>query len=462
MLRKFSKLTRAKSLFRHFSSKFPEYLLSQPATEVTTINNGMTVASEGSHGQTATVGVYIKAGSKFENDSNSGVAHFLEHMNFKGTEMMSINNFEAYFENAGAQINAYTSREYTVYNVRCLKKDIKESLTIIADMLQNSRITSPQVNSERYTILREKEEVERIPEEVMFDLVHEASYPNSSLGFRILGPEENINTITRKQIIDFVEELYIGPRMVVAGAGAIDHEELVALTESTFGKIKEEGPHNEVIANSKQIFESTMKRELDEHIPVAHTMCMWEAPEWISPDTIPFMLFGQILGEYDSTGMSSNLGITKLSTDLSSSSSCLRYSTFFHQYEGSGLFGFYLLSDPINPEEPFEKCYREFNRLSNGITETELAAAKEHLKTQIVGNIGDSNGCCDDIGRQMLFYGRRISLAELFMRIDEIELDTLHDVAKKYISNKIPAQACLGSISKVPDQEMMQKWSDAL
>ena len=150
---------------------------SSPITQVSTLANGLTIATESHpHAQTATVGVWIDAGSRAETDATNGTAHFLEHMAFKGTNKRSQQALELEVENLGAHLNAYTSREQTVYYAKSFRKDVGTSVDIISDILQNSKLENPAIERERDVILREQEEVDKQLEEVVFDHLHAVAF----------------------------------------------------------------------------------------------------------------------------------------------------------------------------------------------------------------------------------------------------------------------------------------------
>lgn len=150
---------------------------NSPFTQISTLPNGLTVATESHpHAQTATVGVWIDAGSRAETDATNGTAHFLEHMAFKGTNRRTQHALELEVENMGAHLNAYTSREQTVYYAKSFKKDVGNSVGIISDILQNSKLESSAIERERDVILREQEEVDKQLEEVVFDHLHSVAF----------------------------------------------------------------------------------------------------------------------------------------------------------------------------------------------------------------------------------------------------------------------------------------------
>lgn len=156
-----------------------------PVTQISTLDNGLTVATESHpHAQTATVGIWIDAGSRAETNRTNGTAHFLEHMAFKGTGRRSQHQLELEVENMGAHLNAYTSREQTVYYAKSFRKDVDKAVDIISDILQNSKLEGSAIERERDVILREQEEVDKQLEEVVFDHLHSVAFQgrSSSLG----------------------------------------------------------------------------------------------------------------------------------------------------------------------------------------------------------------------------------------------------------------------------------------
>ncbi|MFH4982132.1 hypothetical protein AB6A40_008841 [Gnathostoma spinigerum] len=208
-----------------------------PQTLTTAISNGFRISSENSKLPTATIGVWIDAGSRYEDDSNNGVAHFLEHMAFKGTMKRSQTELELEVENMGAHLNAYTSREQTTYYAKCFSVDLERAIEILADILRNSLFRKAEIDRERGVIIREMQEVEQNLQEVVFDHLHSGAFRGTSLARTILGPTENINSINREDLLKYIAEHYKGPRMVLAGAGGVEHDHLVELGAKYFGDL---------------------------------------------------------------------------------------------------------------------------------------------------------------------------------------------------------------------------------
>lgn len=220
------------------TGEFPDYVLRAPSTDVTTMESGLRVASETVRGaETATVGVWIDAGSRYETAANNGVAHFLEHLAFKGTMKRTQQQLEVEIENMGGHLNAYTSREQTVYFAKVFKSDVERAMEILSDILLNSKLDENSINREKDVILREMTEVNKKQEELVLDHLHATAFQGTGLGRTILGSEDNIRSMTRQHLTDYIQNHYTANRMVIAGAGAVDHTQLCGFAQEYFGKL---------------------------------------------------------------------------------------------------------------------------------------------------------------------------------------------------------------------------------
>jgi len=246
-----------------------EFLLNVPPTDISVIDNGMKIATENSGASTATVGLWIDTGSRYETAANNGVAHFLEHMVFKGTQKRSQTQLELEVENMGAHLNAYTSREQTVFYAKCLSSDIGNAVEILADILNNSKFGEQEIERERGVILREMQEVEMNLQEVVFDHLHAVAYQGTPLGRTILGSTENIKSISRDDIVQYIKTHYKGPRMVLAGAGGVNHEDLCDLATKHFGAITDKY-EAEVPLDLHCRYTGSDIRARDDSMPLAH------------------------------------------------------------------------------------------------------------------------------------------------------------------------------------------------
>ena len=265
---------------------------------MTNLDSGLRVATEDSGAATATVGLWIDAGSRYETDANNGVAHFLEHMAFKGTAKRSQTDLELEVENLGAHLNAYTSREQTVFYAKCLSKDVPKAVEILGDIIQNSKLGEAEIERERGVILREMQEVESNLQEVVFDHLHATAYQGTPLGNTILGPTKNIKSISRQDLKDYIETHYTTPRIVLSAAGGVKHNDLVKLAEKELTKLKNSFDGKAPILSPCR-FTGSEVRVRDDTLPLAHIAIAVEGCGWTDQDNVPLMVANTLIGAWD-------------------------------------------------------------------------------------------------------------------------------------------------------------------
>lgn len=277
--------------------------------QTTILPNGLTVASELMPGtKTATVGVWINAGSRADNPKSSGTAHFLEHLAFKGTEKRTQLNLELEVENMGSQINAYTSRENTVYYTKCLERDISKNVEILSDLLTKSRLDPRAIENEKHVILQESDEVDKMYDEVVFDHLHDVTYRNQDLGRTILGPREVIKSMNRDNLVDYITTNYKGDRMALIGVGSINHDDLVEQGKKFFGHIKSSDvDQGHQSGGDLPIFYGDEIRIQDNSLPQTYVALAVEGVSWSAPDFFTASVANGIVGTWDrSIGIGSN------------------------------------------------------------------------------------------------------------------------------------------------------------
>lgn len=404
------------------------------------------------------MGVWIDAGSRFETDMNNGTAHFLEHMAFKGTKARTTRGLEVEVENMGGHLNAYTSRESTCYVAKVMKQDIPKSVDILSDILQNPVFDEAAIERERGVILREMQEVEKQTDEVIFDHLHATAFQHSPLGRTILGPAENIKRITRGDLADYIATHYTGPRMVLAAAGAIDHDELVKLAEAKFSRLSSSSTTAVDIAKQDPAkFTGSEVRIQNPDEDTVHFAIAFKGASWTDPDAIPLMVMQSMLGTWNKRSGVGADGISELSQRVAVNKLADSYMSFNTNYHDSGLFGMYAIGPKSTVDDLAWCVMQEFPRMCFNATEQEVTRAKNVLKTMMLFACEGTTGAAEDIGRQLLVYGRRVPKAELFARIDAVDAKTVHAVADRFLYDQDIAIAAMGDLYKFPDYNWMRR-----
>ncbi|KAM0520909.1 hypothetical protein ACHAP9_005255 [Verticillium nonalfalfae] len=443
-LRNRAALTRTAPLTRGFASPAPG------KTQTTTLKNGLT---------TSTVGMWIDAGSRAETDENNGTAHFLEHLAFKGTSNRTQQQLELEIENMGGHLNAYTSRENTVYFAKAFNSDVPQCVDILSDILQNSKLEESAIERERDVILRESEEVEKQLEEVVFDHLHATAFQHQPLGRTILGPRQNIRDITRTELTNYIKNNYTADRMVLVGSGGVPHEKLVELAEKNFSNLPAQSAHNQAYLLSKQKadFIGSDVRVRDDQIPTANIAIAVEGVSWNDDDYYTALVAQAIVGNYDKAmGNAPHQG-SKLSGFVHRNNLANSFMSFSTSYSDTGLWGIYLVTDQKERvDDLVHFAIREWMRLASNVSEAETERAKAQLKASILLSLDGTTAIAEDIGRQLITTGRRASPGEIERIIDAITEKDVMDFANRKLWDQDIAVSAVGSIEGLFDYQRLR------
>ena len=404
--------------------------------------------------ETATIGVWIDAGSRYETAANNGTAHFLEHMAFKGTKTRTTAGLEEEIENMGGHLNAYTSREQTTYYAKVFKQDVPKAVDILSDILQNSSLEQAHIERERGVILREMEEVEKEVEEVLFDHLHATAFQHTGLGRTILGSAENVRSITKENLADYIKQHYTASRMVLVGTGAVDHDALVKLAESSFKSLPAAGADvRSLVSSDPAHFTGSDVRIRDDDMTTTSFCVAFKGASWNSPDAVPLMVMQAMLGSWDKASAGAGHSGSPLAQSLYANNLANSFMAFNTNYADAGLFGVHVSTDAKEQLDDVAFCVmQEFQNLIYDPKLEDVTRAKQALKSSLLLHSESStSAAAEEIGRQLLTYGRRIPRAELFARIDAVTPDTVKAVAWKYIRDECPAIAAIGPVQFLPD-----------
>lgn len=427
---------------------------------MTTLDSGLRVASETVVGsETATVGVWIDAGSRYESASNNGAAHFLEHMAFKGTAKRTQQQLEVEIENMGGHLNAYTSREQTVYFAKVFSQDVGKAVEILSDILLQSKLSEEAIERERDVILREMTEVNKMQEELVLDHLHATAFQGTGLGRTILGPEENIRSLTKADLADYIATHYTAPRMVIAGAGAINHDDLCGLASQHFGSLPTAPKGALESVMDPAVFTGSDVRIKFDSDDTAHVAVAFEGASWTSEYAFPLMLMQSMLGSYDrNMGQGKNVA-SRMCQEIATHEAAHSVTTFNTCYKDTGLFGIYAVAPDNKLDDLMWYVMNNLVRLVHTPSDEEVERAKVNLKaTMLMGLDGHSN-VAEDIGRQLLTYGRRMTPAEIFSRIDAVTTADIKATAAKFINDQDHALAAVGGIHELPDYNWIRRHS---
>ena len=329
-----------------------------------------------------------------------------------------------------------------------------KAVNIVADILQNSKLEAGAVERERDVILREQEEVEKLPEEVVFDHLHAVAFQGSSLGRTILGPKENIMSIQRDDLTNYIREKYTADRMVLVGAGGVEHEELVKYAEQNFSSLPVSAdplPLGKSFHTEAQFVGSEV-RVRDDTQSTCNVAIAVEGASWRSPDYFPLLVLQAMFGNWDRSLGAAPLVSSRLSHIISTNNLANSYMHFSTSYSDTGLWGVYLVSENhMNLDDLLHFTLKEWQRASTGPSPTEVERAKAQLKASLLLGLDGSTAVAEDIGRQLVTTGKRFTPQEIEQAIDEITPGEIQRVAQKYLWDKDIAIAATGRVEGLLD-----------
>ncbi|WVZ69088.1 hypothetical protein U9M48_017932, partial [Paspalum notatum var. saurae] len=427
--------------------------LRLPDARISTLPSGLRVVTQAYPTATrmASVGVWVDAGSRFELPGTNGTAHFLEHMAFKGTRRRpNAQVLEVEIENMGARLNAYTSREQTTFFADVQARHVPAALDVLSDILQHPRFPEKAIQRERGVILREMEEVQGMMEEVIFDHLHAAAFQGHPLGDTILGPENNIRSISKKDLEQYISTHYTCPRMVISAAGNVSHDEVVDQVKDLFTEFSTNPTTADQLAEANPAIFTGSEVRVESEETLAHVAIAFKGSSWTNPSSIPLMVIQSILGCWNRNGGIGDSSGSSLARGINNDDLAEAMMAFNTNYRDTGIFGIYTIAPPDALHDLSNLIMAEFRRLASQVSETEVARARNQLKSALLLHIDGSTAVAENNGRQMLTYGRVMPFLELFARIDAVDCSTIMETAKEYIIDKDVALAAVGPISSLP------------
>ncbi|WP_068306780.1 pitrilysin family protein [Pararhodobacter sp. CCB-MM2] len=412
---------------------------------ITTLSNGFRIVSEPMPGlASAAVGIWVTAGARHEKADQNGIAHFLEHMAFKGTAKRTALQIAEEIEDVGGYINAYTSREMTAYYARVLEADVPLALDVIADIVLNPAFDKREIEVERHVILQEIGQAADTPDDVIFDWLQEASYPDQPLGRPILGPADRIAEYNADDLKRFVRGHYGPGQMILAAAGAVHHDQLVRMAEDLFGAI----PALEMAVAEPARFQCNERREIKD-LEQAHFALAIEGPAFRDPDLFTAQVFAGAMGG----GMSSRL-FQKLREERG-----LCYTTFAQAgaHDDTGSITVYAGTGGKDIRDLANLTIDEFRRATQDMTEAEIARARTQMKAGLLMGLESPSSRAERLARLLAIWGRIPELGETIGRIDAVDMRAIRGYAEKLVTDGRLSMALYGPVEQAPSLEALRE-----
>lgn len=385
--------------------------------------NGVTVAVDPMPGvETLALGLYANVGSRSEPANLSGLAHMVEHMVFKGAGTRDARAIAEDVEDAGGSLNAWTSRETTAFHARLLAGDLALGVEVIADFVRAPRFDADELEREKGVVLSELGEVRDTPDDIIFDNLNAACFPDQPLGRPVLGSEGSIAAIGVADLHGWLDAHYRPGGLILAAAGKVDEDALLRLAEARFGDLAPGTPPVPSPARFRAGAHADKRRFDQVHLAFVH-----EALPADHPDAPALALFSQAAGG----GMSSRL-FQQVREELG-----LAYSIYSWAagYQETGVLGVYCAADAKDAARALALARSILVETAEGFTEVELARSKAQWRSGVLMGLEGVQTRADHLARWIELRGRIVDAAEQVAEIDAVTVDQVRRVAAAALAN---------------------------
>eukprot|EP00929_Paragymnodinium_shiwhaense_P054996 TRINITY_DN2757_c0_g3_i1.p1 TRINITY_DN2757_c0_g3~~TRINITY_DN2757_c0_g3_i1.p1 ORF type:complete len:465 (+),score=147.65 TRINITY_DN2757_c0_g3_i1:83-1477(+) len=419
-----------------------------PAT-VTTLPNGVRVATKETFSGVPSVGVFVDAGSRSETKATAGANALINKLALTGTSKRPKAQLEKELELMGAEFTVDCGREHSAFQVT--GGDLAQSVAILGEVVASPGVSN--LAKEKEAILRSIDDAEQPTKSVILDRLHTCAFRDCSLGLSTIGPFEGAGLLGQSQLESFVSTNYTADKLVLAATGPVKHEELVKLATAAFGGVKASAP---VSPSEKPYFcGAELIYRNDEMGPLAYAAVGFEGVPHKSPDAVTFMVMQHIIGSYKKDAglvpgkISGNRVINNVANKMAIG--CAEeFEAINISYKDTGLFGFYVSMDEVAVEHALGELMFGINLLSFSVTDEEVARGKRELKNALFGGNDTSAAATKELGEHILSYGRSIPAAEMLLRIDAVDAEEVKRVAWDRLNDNEISITALGPLHGMP------------
>ena len=408
------------------------------------LSNGFRIVTEHMSGlASASIGIWVGAGARHEAAEQNGIAHFLEHMAFKGTKRRNALQIAESIEDVGGYLNAYTSREVTAYYARVLENDVPLALDVIADILLNPVFDQDEIEIERGVILQEIGQALDTPDDVIFDWLQETAYPDHPMGRTILGPTERVSAFSQTDLRKFVGQHYGPEQMILSAAGSVDHDALVKMAEELFGHMTPTPKFD--LAPAKFVGGDLRQNKSLEQ---AHFALGFESPGYRADDIYVAQIYASALGG----GMSSRL----FQEVREKRGLCYTIFAQAGAHADTGMTTIYAGTSGEQLAELAEITIDEMKRAATDMSPAEVARARAQMKAGLLMGLESSSNRAERLARLIQIWDRIPALEETVSMIDAVTTGDVLDFAEKMAATAPVSLALYGPVDGGPTLDAVQ------
>ncbi len=409
------------------------------SVEFKILDNGMTIINDQMDCESASIGVWIGAGSSNEKKDECGIAHMLEHMAFKGTKNRNAERIAREIEDVGGDINAYTSKEVTAYYLKVLKENTELGVEILSDIIKNSTFPKEEIERERGVIISEIGQSYDSADDRVFENFTKTAFKNQPMGRPILGTKETVSSFQKSNFKYFLNSNYTPENMVVSMSGNLNKDKFYKIVEEKFSDIKNDNKPKKVNSEWTTGFIAE-----DRDLEQTQLVFGVEGLKNIDINRFSLRALSIILGG----GMSSRL----FQEIREKKGLCYSIFSFTQMQNSSGVLGFYAGTSPRDVDYLLESSLTEVKKIKKFISPEELNRAKAQMKSSFIMGHESNSSRSEYFAKNMINFGKIIGADEIIESIEKISINSIYDLCDKLLTSANPVLSVIG-----PDANSLKK-----
>ena len=420
--------------------------MTQPLIVRDVLPNGLRLLTERMpHVRSVSIGVWLARGSRHEPQEQSGIAHFVEHMLFKGTATRSAEDIAQTIDSIGGQMDAFTAKEYASYYIKVLDEHLPLAVDVLSDIVRRPAFSRDDIDREKKVVLEEIKMVEDTPDDLVHELFTESFWEGHPLGRPILGTKETVEALTVEGVRHYFDGVYTAPNMIIAAVGNIEHQQVRDIVERAFGSVPNESwqlsdaPPRvvpRIIIRNKELEQS-------------HVCLGTSSYQQDHKDRYSSYVLNTILGGSMSSRLFQNVREKR----------GLAYAVFsgLSAYRDAGSMTIYAGCANHAVGELIDVVVVELRRMKDEpLPEPELRRAKDHLKGSLMLNLESTSSRMSHLARQEIYFDRQFGLDETLEGVERVSTDEVQRVARDLLRDGALAATVLGAVNglEIPPERL--------
>jgi predicted Zn-dependent peptidase len=397
------------------------------------------------HVRSVSIGVWLTRGSRHEPQEQSGIAHFVEHMLFKGTATRSAEDIAQTIDSIGGQMDAFTAKEYASYYIKVLDEHLPLAVDVLADIVRRPAFTQEDIEREKKVVLEEIKMVEDTPDDLVHELFTENFWVDHPLGRPILGTRETVEALTQAALRRYFESAYTAPNMIVAAVGNVEHAQVRALVDKAFGTVSSEAEELSSMPPRVEPRIIIRNKELEQ----SHVCLGTSSYQQDHADRYSSYVLNTVLGGSMSSRLFQNVREKR----------GLAYAVFsgLSAYRDAGSMTIYAGCSNHAIGELIDVVVVELKRLKDELLpQSELRRAKDHLKGSLMLNLESTSSRMSHLARQEIYFDRQFGLDETLEGVERVSLEDVRRVARDLLKDGALAATVLGAVNglEIPPERL--------